>query len=641
VIQSDRPGTPKAEHTRPDTRRPLVLALDLLIVAAAALALVALAGGFVTMVAGLRLSVRAPARPLLVTGALVLLRLWIAPTWLPFAATREQYGRLGRRLYASGAEGAVLPAASWRATLAAAVGLCVAAVVLLYPQVRHMDSVPDFGDPFLSMWRSGWVYEQLRGDPRPLFDANIFYPEPLTLTYSDSMLLPALSVAPLLAAGVHPVTAYNVLLISGFVLSGLAAYMLVVRLTGSAMAGFVSGLVFGFYPYHFEHYSHLELQMMQWMPLALVALHRFIETARPQYALAAALCAAAQLYSSMYYGVFFAIYATVVVIALVMTVRPPLRRLWLPALLAAAVAGTLVLPLARPYAESTRIKGERTPREVKFYSATPSDYLRAHPRSALYGVRMLPGRQPERALFPGVVPLALAAVGALPPLGALRLAYVAGLAVAFDGSLGFNGLTYPHLYDWVMPIRGLRVPARFSVLVALSLAVLSGFAARRILARTPPRARPAVFAVLVAAAVANAWPTLDLRPAWREPPPIYGGLGVRSHAVLVEFPFPDDYAYNGPYLYFSLWHWTPLVNGYSGYMPRSYEDFFTGVRGFPDQRAFETMRARGVTHFSVNCGLYRGGCEQLLEHLETLPGLHRVAEGRWQGKTVRLYELAR
>ena len=69
--------------------------------------------------------------------------------------------------------------------------------------------------------------------------------------------------------------------------------------------------------------------------------------------------------------------------------------------------------------------------------------------------------------------------------GAVTGAFVggaAGLLVAFDGSLGFNGLTYPYLYKWLSPIRGLRVPARFSVLVALSLAVLAGFGVRRLLA---------------------------------------------------------------------------------------------------------------------------------------------------------------
>ena len=37
-----------------------------------------------------------------------------------------------------------------------------------------MDLVPDLGDPLFPIWRIGWVYRQLLGDPRPLFDANIF-----------------------------------------------------------------------------------------------------------------------------------------------------------------------------------------------------------------------------------------------------------------------------------------------------------------------------------------------------------------------------------------------------------------------------------------------------------------------------------
>ena len=196
-----------------------------------------------------------------------------------------------------------------------------------------MDSVPDFGDPFLSMWRAGWVLQQLRGDPRGLFDANIFYPEPLTLTYSDSMLLPGLSAAPLLAAGLHPVTTYNLVLMSGFVLSGIAAALLVERLTGSWRAGFVSGIVFGFYPYHFEHYSHLELQMMQWMPLALLALHRFLETRRLRYAIGGAPGGGAALFVDN--TAFFSIYAVAVVGTLVLTRRPPLRRLLVPAVAAA------------------------------------------------------------------------------------------------------------------------------------------------------------------------------------------------------------------------------------------------------------------------------------------------------------------
>ena len=422
-------------------RRALVVILDGLLVLLSVLSIyIAISGGFRGAVLGVILSARSVWRPAALAIVVGAIRLWVADRAPLFLIPRERRLRLWARLYrprlddVSGASDSqsIAPMAL------AAAGICAVCVVLLFPQLRHMESVPDFGDPLLSTWRMGWVYEQLRGDPRRLFDANIFYPEPLTFTYSDSMLLPGATAAPLLAAGVRPIVAYNLLFLSGFVLSGLAAYILVERLTGSAAAGFVSALVFGFYPYHFEHYSHLELQMMQWMPLALLAIHRFLATARLRYAVAGALCVAAQLYSSMYYAVFFVLYATVVIGVLLLSVRPAWRRMLAPIAVASVVGIALAMPIVRAYSASTKIKGERGIDEIEIFSAEPADYLRAHARSALYGNHSLPGRQPERALFPGVVPVALAAVGVAPPIGLARIAYSAGLLLAFDGSLGIQ-----------------------------------------------------------------------------------------------------------------------------------------------------------------------------------------------------------
>jgi hypothetical protein len=344
----------------------------------------------------------------------------------------------------------------------------------------------------------------------------------------------------------------------------------------------------------------------------------------------------------MYYGVFFSIYTVAVIGTLVLTRRPPIRRLLAPAAIAAVVAVLLAAPLIRPYSAATKTKGERGRDEVKVFSATPSDYLRAHFRSALYGTRMLPGRQPERALFPGVVPIGLAIAGLVPPLGSVRLAYVAGLVVAFDGSLGFNGLSYPFLYDWFSPIRGLRVPARFSVLVALSLAVLAGFGVRRLLASLrQPWAGSIGFALAAGLSVVNVWPVLPLRPVWPEAPPVYGALAGSRHVVLAEFPVPSDYVYNTPYMYFALWHWAPMINGYSGFMPKSYEAFQLGVGDFPGPASVATLKMRGVTHVTVNCALYRGGCDALLDRIDGISEFRNIAEGRWQGQRVRLYEIVR
>ena len=505
-----------------------------------------------------------------------------------------------------------------------------------------MHAVPDLGDPLFSIWRMAWVYRQLVGDPRPLFDANIFHPEPLTLTYSDSMLLPSLTGAPLLAAGVHPVVVYNLLFVSSFFLSAMAAYVLMVRWTGSRRAAFVSALIFGFYPYRFEHYSHLELQMTFWMPLGLLAIDRATRTLRIRDALLAAVCWIAQLYSSLYYGVFFGLYAMVVagVLCAARGIRP--RNVLKPLAAAGVLAAVLAAPLALPYITAQDRKGTRDVAAVTDLSATPADYLRADLRSARYGTITLPGRKPERALFPGVTPLVFSAGALIPPIGPTRLASLGGLLFAFDASLGFNGVSYPLLYDLVLPIRGLRVPARFSIIVGLSLAILSGFGARRLMQRYRGWKRGILLALFAAGIAADVQPILRLRPVWRNPPPVYASLEGRQDIVLAEFPFPrepSDLDDNLVYMYFSVWHGSALVNGYSGFFPPDYTDLTRRFSGFPDAAAFDALRARGVTHVTVHCAFYGNRCDTVLETLDAMPEVRMVVQAKWQGRPVHLYEL--
>jgi hypothetical protein len=602
-------------------------------------------GGFYTEFAGIRLSMRNPDRALIPAAIVLAIRWWFASGVRPFGVERPRWQRWRARLFQPEADRLDTPAWPWwsRATLAT-LGILAFGAVLLQPQLRHMDSVPDFGDPLFSMWRMGWVYDQWRGDPRPLFSGNIFHPEPLALTFSDSMLLPSMTGVPLRSAGLHPVLAYNVLFLSGFVFSALATYLLVERLTGSSRAAFMSALIYGFYPYRFEHYSHFELQMTHWMPLALIWLHRFSATLKVRDAIAVALLAAAQLYSSMYYAVFFTLYAGAVLGTLLLVARPPWRRLLVPVATAVALAIALAVPLARPYLAAQAVKGERDEGAVRVYSAWPSDYFRAHPRSATYGGRLLADRYPERALFPGTLPLALSAVSLVPPVGAIRLAYAAGLLAAFDMSLGFNGISYKHLYRWWLPIRGLRVPARMSIVMAISLAVLAAFGARRLLARfQSPGARTAVFAALVLAAGVDVWPALELHPVWWQPPPIYDTLAGQT-VVLAEFPTRLNISYvtNAvPFMYFSIWHELPMINGYSGFIPPSYEPMMDALRDFPAPATIELLKSSGVTHVTVNCALYVTGCEPILATIEASPAFRAVASGQWEGQPVRLYELVR
>ena len=622
------------------TRRLLVIGLDILTAGLAILsATIIHVGGFIVRFSDIRISLRTPVRALLWLGAAALMRLIVGRRIGPFGVSRAQWRRL---LSPVDANPFVVraPAGLWRRTAFASLGMALALAILMHDQLRQPYSVSDLGDPLFSMWRIGWVAHQLVTDPARLFDGNIFHPEHLTLTLSDPVILPALMAAPLLAVGVHPVIAYNLLFLSGLWLSGIATYLLVERLTGSPRAAFIAGLMYACYPYRFDHYSHLELQMTQWMPLGLLALHLLLSTGRWPYAIVLALAGVAQLYSSMYYAVFFLVYATVIGIGLFLIHRPPIRRLALPVVAALVVAGVITIPIARAFVAAQPLKGERGVSEITLYSAKPSDYLRAQRYSALWRHRLL-APAPERTLFPGVAPLALGAIGMAPPLSAMRLVYTAGLLLSFDGSLGFNGTLYPYLHRWLSPVRGLRVPARFGAVVGLTLSIFAGFGARRILGWRRSRAREgAVFAGLIALVMIDAWPVLVLTPVWKEPPAIYGSLKDTSGVVLAEFPITGDEVGNIPYMYFSLWHWAPMVNGYSGFIPQSYHDLLPDIAEFPSADAIAALRRRGVTHVTANCALGYAGCEDLIDRMRHADGLRLIAETQWLGHPVQLWELS-
>jgi hypothetical protein len=137
---------------------------------------------------------------------------------------------------------------------------------------------------------------------------------------------------------------------------------------------------------------------------------------------------------------------------------------------------------------------------------------------------------------------------------------------------------------------------------------------------------------------------LPLEHVWREPPPIYQALGGRQDAVLAEFPLglsPGGGFTDIPQMYFSLWHWNQIVDGYSGHAPEGYGDFQLGMRSFPSQSSLELLRARGVTHVTVNCALYAAGCETLLKQIDAVADLQLLASATWEDKPVKLYILKR
>jgi hypothetical protein len=527
--------------------------------------------------------------------------------------------------------------------------------VMTYPQVLRMsDGVHDPGDPLMVTWVLGWVAHQLPNAPAHIFDANIFYPERNTLAYSETLLVPGLLAAPLFWLGVAPIVVYNLVFLSGFAISGVGVALLVRRLTRNDGAAILAGIVFAFPPYRIDHYAHLQLQQTQFIPLAMWAFHRLLDSGRLRDGVALGVFTACQMLSCMYYGIFLIPYMGVVCGAMLIARREmPTRRI-----VALAAAGAIVFvamwPVGRAYLAASKVVGERSRGEVAMNSATWRNYLAPPEANALYGKVFARFMDPERRLFPGFVAVALAIVGLWPRrhdswFRGIPFAYALGLILAFDVSLGFNGVIYRGLYDYFLPFKALRVPARMGLMVGFSLAVLAGYGAARIAGRLRTvNARRAVLTLIGVLMLAEyASRPLQLWAAPRHPPQAYADL-VRDAGdgpTSVIFEFPTGAMEDPEYLYYSTFHWQYLVNGYSGFFPPSYRKVVDAVREFPDETSMNVLRSHGVRYLVIHGEwLYGARYEDLVAALDRRPDLKLVSRHPWQREDkhseISVYRLA-
>jgi hypothetical protein len=496
-------------------------------------------------------------------------------------------------------------------TPAILLGFAIVTIAMTWPLLSPAaDGLTNSDDAYFSVWRLAWVAHQLPRDPAHLFDANIFYPATGTLAFSDAMLLVSAIGAPAIWLGVSPPFVHNLLIGAAILSSMWFAFLLVRDLTQSSGAAWIAAIIFGFAPYRISHLGHLELQWMMFMPLGLWLLHRFAAAPTPRRALAVGGAVAGQTLCSIYYGVFLSLYLGVAAIILLALHRSTRRRnLALTPLMALPLVAVLAI-YGPPYSQTRQQHGARDAAEITRYSATPADFLRVTPNNRLRG-RFDRGPVPEeRTLFPGTTTLLLAAAAFVPPAAPSAWLYLALTAFSVDAALGMNGILFPLLHQVAPPLTSLRAPARFGALLLLSLSVLAGYGAAKIIGGRPQRAVALAIIATVVCLVEFWSAPIGTRSNEERPTDAHRWLSSQPPGtVVVELPVPAGdtlWLNETTYVIRSTHHWQPLVNGYSGFAPAEYIQTLDHLRGFPDERSIERLRALGVRFVLLNRVYYTG-----------------------------------
>lgn len=546
------------------------------------------------------------------------------------------------------------PAASRRAVLARGLRRWIHLWVLLFyallsvlmtwPLLLHMRDavVGEIGDNiyfiFLIRWYQKAFFEL---GVSPFFNPWLNYPQGWNLASTDTSLATTLFGLPVsLLAG--PTFGYNFAMLVTFVLSGWAMFFWVRRLTGSAQAGLVAGVIFAFLPYRMAHFliGHVNLSGTQWFPLFFMGLYDLLRA--PRVAWKPVILTGVMLgliaFTTMHYLYMGSLMAVVFVAGyLWFADRQRLKSwaYWRGLLGKLAALGLVALPLVMagllPFLQLNSQGGlaTRTASYASMYSASPTDFILPSTDHFLWGRWV--GEHFDRSLwiegtfYLGAVSVVLAGVGwwktrqkehsVLVKISLLLIGVAFVLALGTD--LHWNNqrveLPLPEflqarfdraavplplpaylLFHYLPFYSKMRAIMRFGFFVPLFTTLLAGLGAAWLVEKASPARAGWVTVGLAALVLFDFYPgpyqqfaRVDARPVdyWLAQQP--------SAAALAQFPFSQvedqDQVYN------TLVHGKPFIGGFfSANQPEQYLRIRPVLEKFPAQEGVDLLRQLGV-----------------------------------------------
>ncbi len=533
----------------------------------------------------------------------------------------------------------VIKKGSIRTNLTVVILYIILTMVLTFPLILHMDKYLDLGDPAFNTWVLAWDVHSLTTDPLNLFNTNIFYPlTKNTLAFSEHLIADMLVAFPVIIITHNPILAYNIILFLSFVLSGFGMFLLINYYIKDDYSAFLGGIVFAFCTIRFAHIGHLQLLTAQWMPFALLYLDKFLHKGDSKNLAILYVFYVLQILSCWYHAFYITITLGVYTLCIFMINKDLRRNLFqhsfqIKSILFLICTLAVVAPFAYPYIQVANEYGfTRTLDEVSFYSADVGEYLLTPINNLVYGMPSYPfpanWNFSEHSLFPGITVIMLSLYGIFLLMklkldGKNRLAlinlsnkmqniYISIALIAFILSLGYPlhffghilniDLPYKYLFEYLPGFKSMRVPSRFGFIVMLSLSVLAAYGLNRFIESKPKIKKVAISFIFVLLIISESLyiPVFGgTMPVGREIPDVYQWLANESgDFAIVELP--SELYSDSKYMYYSIYHWKKLVNGYSGFVPDTYSETMSTLMSFPSNESVGLLKMIGVKYVVIH-----------------------------------------
>jgi len=519
-----------------------------------------------------------------------------------------------------------MPGRSGVRAIATLLGYVCAVVWLTWPLGAHLATdLPNTYplarcDALFGGWALAWETHALTTDAWRLFDANIFHPAKHTLAYGPLAFGGLPFFAPVFLTTGNPTLALNLTLLLGIALTATGLHRVTVRWTGLELAGFIAG--WAFLCVRWTLYSSLPTvpyyAALQWLPWIVWLSASSLQGPTRVLGLAA-LVTFQGLTDAVYVAP--ATLAPLGVLAVIRLARPATRA---AGIRLAAALGIALLALVPVYAAYLLVvAAEPNLLASTIWTASTASLERIGIPSVA-GMAMVPQPAPwHGAANAGPIGLPRAALALIVVGVALRIARrggddrarpgwrmatlwaVVGLAISVPaiGNLG-DAIVMPHfaLAAHVAPrlLEIVRAPWRLGVAGLVGLALLAGLAMAEVARRAGRWSRlvgPVVAGLVVVLGyveVRGYEPSpYQLAPAITdEDAQVIEWLRAGSGPVL-EVPVLQEGtrpAPNSSAMYRSIFHWRPLLNGYSSYIPTGYAVRMAIANDLPDPAALATLR---------------------------------------------------
>jgi len=513
-----------------------------------------------------------------------------------------------------------------------------AALFITFPLVFHLGQfTTGAGDELLIAWIHAWVIHALVTNPLAIFNANIYYPYPNSLAFSDLFITGSLLTAPFVYLLGQPIVANNITLISSLIFLGFFIFLLAYYLTKNYIVSILSGTLVIFSPATLSNAIQIQMLEIYWIPLAILFLLQFFERNKTRFLLGFLLCFLLQFYNS-FLPAYFILFSSIIIFLFVFQIKRKKMNVYFTKknILLVLLTFIFMVPLIIPYYQvSNEFHYTRDLRYSIHFAMQPEDFLYPGINTKLntFLVQYIPTNHysQNNEFKPGY----LGVVFSLLILFILFIIFqkrkklttnekifltiaLVGLLLSFGPFLHLDRHTIhypipiplPYLvFYYLLPgFQGFRNSQRWEMLFIIGIAIVISLVFNKMFKKISVKKKVISYLLVFTGIVLEFMPFSFMSLPQREHfPKVYSWMATTPpNSTFVMLPiFNWNMQPNiGQELYreyFSTVEFRPMVNGYSGFSPPPWQVFISSLnKEFPNHESIKKLRSIGVHYIIID-----------------------------------------